>query len=220
MKAIVLGLCVALPAQAQLQSGHYQTLPGTTVTEHGERVTNGSRVVPFSATVTLDLAPAPPTLFASIRNAVLEGGQLFALTVHSSSGSQQPDGSYRFGGDYLRDLYPNGTQYLFDWRISTRTNGDVVWNGNIYWAGGHIWYVTISNLTLAPAPWLDIGRTGPASVQLTWATNFGDYVLESAGDLPALTWNTVTNVATNTGARISVAVDTGATNTFYRMRRP
>jgi hypothetical protein len=220
MKLTLLVLCLALPAHAQLQSGHYQTLPGTSVTEHGERVPNGSRVVPFSATLTFDLAPAQPTLSAYIPNAVLEGGAPFALTVHSSSASQQWDGSYRFGGDYLRDLYPNGTQYLFDWIFSTRTNGDVVWNGTTYWAGGHIWFVTISNLTVVPVPWLDFGRAGPTSIQLTWVTNFGSYILESAGELPAQGWNTVTNVATNTGNHLSVTLNTVATASFYRLRKP
>jgi hypothetical protein len=220
MKAVILSVCFALPAQAQLHSGHYQTLPGTTVTEYGERVPHGSRVVPFSATLTLDLAPAQRSLYAVIPNAVLEGGAPFALTVHSSAGSQLPDGSYRFGGDYLRDLYPNGTQYLFDWRFSARTNGEVVWNGTTYWAGGHIWYVTLTNLTLAPAPWLDIGRADPAGIQIMWATNFGDYILESADGLAAPNWNVVTNAVTNTGHHFSVTLDTSAANSFYRLRRP
>jgi hypothetical protein len=220
MKSTLLAVLLALPAEGQLQSGHYQTLAPATVTEHGDRVPNGSRVVPFSATVTLHLASAPPSLSAFIADAVLEGGTPFPLTVRSSSGSLQPDGSYHFNGDYLRDLYPNGTQYLFDWRFSESTNGNVVWNGATYWAGGHIWYVGITNITLVPAPWLDIQRAGPATVQLAWATNFGDYILESARGLRTPAWNTVTNAVTNWDNRMLVVCETDTTNTFFRLRKP
>lgn len=218
MKAVILSVCLALPSQAQLQSGHYQTLPATTVTEHGDRVPGGSRIVPFSAMIALDLGQ--PSLHAAIPNAVLEGGAPFALTVHSSSGSQQPDGSYRFGGDYLAELDPNGSQYLFDWRFSAQTNGQVLWNGTTYWAGGHIWYITVTNLPLVLAPWLDIAPAGPAAIQLTWATNFLNYFLESASTLAAPSWNTVTNAATNTGTNLSVTLDVSTANSVYRLRRP
>ena len=68
-------------ACAALGSGIYETLPGATVEERGDRVPNGSRVVGLSATLTIDLGTAPPSLTAAIRNAVLEGGDPFALTV-------------------------------------------------------------------------------------------------------------------------------------------
>jgi hypothetical protein len=220
--AIVLRLYFTLPspARAQLQSGVYQTLPGSTVQEHGDRVPNTSRVVPFSATLTFDLGAAQPSVTALIPNAVLEGGAPFGLTVRSSSGSQLVNGTYRFTGDYLRDLYPSGTQYLFDWSFSTSTNGDVVWNGFAYWAGGHLWDTTISNITLAPAAWLTIARVGTPSVQITWATNFADHVLEYATGLPALSWSAVTNAPIGAGDRLSVTVDTGISNRFYRLRKP
>jgi hypothetical protein len=131
-----------------LQSGVYQTLPGATVEEHTDRFPAGSRVVPLSATLTFDLSSAPPSLTAVIPNAVLEGGEPFALTVHSSSGLRLNDGTYRFTGDYLREIDPAATQYLFDWSFSTSTDGQVVWNGTTFWAGGHIWFVTISNITM------------------------------------------------------------------------
>src|SRR3989442_10796192 len=148
--SIVLGfhLALAWPACAALESGTYQTLPGATVEERGDRVPNGSRVVPLSATLKFDLGAAQPSLTAVISNAVLEGGDAFALTVHSSSGEKLMDGTYRFTGDYLGDIYSSGTQYMFEWRFSTSTNGGVEWNGITGWGGGHAWYVTISNITL------------------------------------------------------------------------
>jgi subtilisin-like proprotein convertase family protein len=207
------------PAGAALESGVYQTVPGATVEERGDRVPNGSRVVPFSATVTFDLSAAQPSLTALIPNAVLEGGDPFALTVRSSSGAQVMDGTYYFSGDYLRDIDPSGTQYGFDWRFSTSTNG-VVWNGITGWAGGHIWQVTISNVILVPQAQLSISRAGTALVRITWATNFADHVLEYANSLPAAGWSTVTNATVTTGDRLSVSVNTGALQRFYRLRKP
>src|SRR5207247_1902969 len=129
------------------------------------------------------------------------------------------DSSYRFTGDYLRDIYPSGTQYGFDWRFSRSTNGEVVWNGITGWGGGHAWYVTISNVTLVAADWLNISRAGTASVQIAWATNFADHVLEYATSLPATGWTTVTNAVATIGDRLSVTVDTGASKRFFRLRK-
>src|SRR4029453_6922519 len=103
------------------------------------RVPNGRRVVPLFATLTFDLRAAEPLLRAVITNAVLEGGEPFALTVRSSSGAQFTNGEYRFTGDYLGEIEPVGTQYSFDWSFTTSTNGEVVWNGMTGWAGGHAW---------------------------------------------------------------------------------
>ena len=76
---------------------------GVTVEERGDRVPSGSRVVPISATVTFDLGATPPSLAAFIPNAVLEGGDPFALTVRSSYGAQLMDGTYYFRGDYMQE---------------------------------------------------------------------------------------------------------------------
>src|SRR5512133_1329374 len=213
-------LAFASPVGAALTSGAYQTLPGATVREWGDRVPNGSRMVPLSGTLLFDLSTGQAALTAILTNAVLEGGDPFALTVRSSSSSQLADGTFRFLGDYLRDIYPSGTQYLFDWRFSSSTKGDVVWNGMTGWAGGHAWYVTISNLTLLPVSWLSVSRVSPASFQISWSTNFADYMLEYATNLPALAWSSVTNVATDSGDRLSVTLDAAASRQFYRLRRP
>lgn len=215
------GVCFALAwsACAALESGVYQTLPGATVEERGDRVTNGIRVVPITATFTFDFSATPPALTAVMPNAVLEGGAPFALTVRSSFGAQLTDGTYYFRGDYLEDLYPSGTQYGFDWRFSTSPNGATVWNGNIGWAGGHIWMVTISNLTIAPQAWLSISHSGNESVQLTWATNFADYVLEHLIGVFAAGWDEVTNTVSTTGGCFSVTIAASETNRYYRLRK-
>jgi hypothetical protein len=133
-----------------LESGVYQSAAGATVEERGDRVPNGSRDAPLSATLTIDLGAAEPSLTALLSNALLEGGNPFELSVRSSSGTQLPDGAYRFMGDYLGEISPSRTQYLFDWRFSTTVDGSVVWNGANYFAGGHIWQVTISDVALVP----------------------------------------------------------------------
>jgi len=213
-------LVLPWPAWAGLASGVYQTPPGATVREWGDRVPNGSRIMPLFATVTFDLSSAMPSLTAVITNAVLEGGSPFSLTIRSSSGSQLASGNYKFEGDYLGEIYPSGTQYLFDYQFSESTNGAVLWNGTDYWAGGHLWFVTISNITLVPMPWLEIALAGPTSVRIMWATNFTDYVLESTTSLSGGSWGSVTNAPSTAGDRLFVTLDTDVSGRFYRLRKP
>jgi hypothetical protein len=219
-KAVALSVCLALPwpTSAALESGDYQSVADATVEERGDRVPNGSRIVPLFATFTLDLDNNQPSLRAVLTNAVLEGGDPFVLTVRSSSGTQLMDGSYRLMGDYLRDIYPSGTQYGFDWRFSS-TNGEVVWNGAIGWLGGHYWSVAISNITLVPVARIQITRVGTNSVEISWATNFTNHVLECAAILPSTDWRSVTNAVTDSGDRLSVIVDANAAPGFYRLRK-
>jgi len=215
--SFAIGLSIHLARQpsvaAALSSGVYQTLPGATVEEldiAGER-----RMLPISATITFDLNATPPSLTAFLPNAVLEGRDPFPLTVRSSFGAQLPDGTYYFRGDYLE-----GTQYLFDWRFSASTNGDVLWNGITGWAGGHIWQITISNIALVPQPQLSISRAASGMAQITWPSNFTNYTLESAGNLPATAWTAVTNPVVSTGDRLSVTVSPSEAQRFYRLRKP
>lgn len=151
-------------ANAGLETGVYQTPPGATAIEVGDNVTNGSRIVTLSATLTFDLAGAEPSLTAVVHDAVLEGGgsyaspwlgnvqQPFELSVRSTAGVRLDDGAYRFSGDYLQDLYPSGTQYSFDWQFSPGGAGEIRWSGHMYWAGGHLWGETISEVALVPEP--------------------------------------------------------------------
>jgi hypothetical protein len=213
-------LAWASPAVAALLSGAYHTLPGATVEERGDRVPNGGRVVPLSASLVFDLKATPPLLTTFLADAVLEGGEPFALTVRSSTGAALTNGLHRFSGDYLRDLHPAGTQYLFDWTFSAAHDGSVAWDGIIGWAGGHLWYVTISNLALAPEARLSLSRAGDASTRLTWAGRFAAYVLEHSPSLTATNWSSVTNAVTTSGDLLSVTVDIVAAPRFYRLRKP
>ena len=212
--SLALTLPLALPGRAAVGSGLYQTVPGAMVLEKGDYVPSHSRLVPLFATVRLDFNSAPPSLTGAITNAVLEGGAPFALTVTNSSWYPWTDGSYNFHGYYLA-----GTQYLFDWRFSMSTNGEVLWNGYDYWTGGHIWQVPISNITMVPLPWLDIARVGPASVNITWSTNLADSVLESISSLSTPGWGAVTNVPIIAGDQFSVTLDPSGSSRFFRLRK-
>jgi hypothetical protein len=218
--ASIVLLTFAGPAFTALESGPYQTLSGATVVERGDRVTNEIRVVPICTTLTFDLNLAQPSVTAWIPNAVLEGGAPFPLTVRSLSGEKLMDGSYRFSGDYLRDIYPAGTQYLFHWTFAPTADGRVLWNGMTFWAGGHLWDIAISNLTLVPQARLSIARGETNSLQMTWSTNFSDHFLEYADSVPSTGWGMVTNAVTVTGDRISLTVDASASQRFYRLRKP
>jgi hypothetical protein len=208
----------APPAVAALKSGVYQTMPGATVREWGDRVTNGSRIIPFSATLTFDLSASPPLLTGQIANATLEGGAPFPLPVHSTSAWALPNASYRFDGNYLQDLYPSSTGYYFSWTFSTSTNGEVVWNGSTGWAGGHAWYIDISNVVVVAMPPLEITQTWP-QVIVSWSSSHTGYTLEQAASVPATDWVTVTNPVVIVGDRFTVAVEAGGGQGYFRLRR-
>jgi hypothetical protein len=123
------------PARDPVEPDVYRTMPGAVVDEGG----TGNRIVPISATLTFDFSTMPPSLTAVMPNAVIEGRAPSPLTVRSYYAYQRTNGTYRFSGDYLRELYPAGSQYGFDWDFSTLADGPVVWNGTAYWSGGHIW---------------------------------------------------------------------------------
>ena len=67
---------------------------------------------------------------------------------------------------------------------------------------------------------LSISKLGNASIQISWATNFTDHILEYAATFPAVDWSSVTNTATPVGDHLSVIVEAGALQQFYRLRAP
>ena len=208
-----------------LESGNYQTLPGATVEERGDAVPNRSRVVPLSATLTFDLSAAPPSLTAVISNAVLEGGEPFALTVLSSSGFRLNDGTYRFTGDYLRDIQPSGTQYEFDWTFSASTNGQVMWSGTTFWAGGHIWLVTFSDIAMnavVSPPVIDrIERDGNSIRFHLTGPQLYDYTVEFTDSLSPPNWQALARYRAKLEP-IDVVVTNSFTNAqarFFRVRQ-
>ena len=208
------------PAREPVEPDVYRTMPGAVVDERGDGIPTGSRTVPISATLTFDFSTMPPSLTAVMPNAVIEGRAPSPLTVRSYYAYQRTNGTYRFSGDYLRDLYPTGSQYGFDWDFSTLADGTVVWNGTAYWGGGHIWSLSFSNLALLPQAQLRLTRVGATTVQASWRTNFSDHVLECASTLPTDRWRVVTNTPTTTANRLSVTLDMETPQRFYRLRKP
>ena len=95
-----------------------------------------------------------------------------------------------------------------------------MWNGIIHCECGHIWYVLIANLTLVPKARLSVLRADTFSVQMAWATNFSDHVLEYATGMALTEWRTVTNAIGITGDGFSVTVAADTPKRFYRMRKP
>lgn len=205
-------------AREPVEPDVYRTMPGAVVDEDGDWLPSGSRTLPITATLAFDFSTTPPSLTAEIPNAVLEGGAPFPLTVRSSYGYRLSNGTYRFSGDYLRDLSPAGSPYAFGWDFSTLADGTMVWNGSAGWTGGHIWTLSVSNLTLEPQAQLSIRWTGTTAVNVSWRTNFSAYVLECASS-PAAAWSSVTNTPTATANRYSVTLDKGASQQFYRLRK-
>ena len=96
-----------------------------------------------------------------------------------------------------------------------------MWDGITGWAGGHIWLVTISNLTLVlevTRPRLDVHQAG-SQVTVSWPATFTGYLLEQTARLPATDWSTVTNGVALNGDRFSVMVEAGDAQGFFRLRK-
>jgi hypothetical protein len=209
-------------AAAALQSGTFLTAPGATAVEFGDRVQGETRTVPVTAALTFNLESIPPSLTAVLTNAVLEGGAPFVLTVRSDHAWQLSDGTWRFQGDYLKDIQPSGSQYLFDWRFSTAPDGRLVWNGTSGWAGGHIWMITLDDLTLTPdtlGPQLQLAGNGP-QLTLTWPALYQGWRLEQSAGLHADGWSPVEQSVTLTGESYAVTVPGTASRAFFRLRKP
>ena len=196
-----------------LESRSYQTAAGATMQEFTEPPPAQPRTVPFAATVTFDLESEPPSLTATIHNAILERGEPFSLTVKSRTFYKLSDGSYRFDGYFIPD-----SQYLFSWIFSTNANGRILWNGQAFWAGGHIWELGISDVPIDPVAKLDVEMAG-GQIIVSWATADTGYRLEQTANLESPAWSLIDQIPEIVGTRFTVSLD-NSTATFFRLRRP
>jgi hypothetical protein len=82
------------------------------------------------------------------------------------------------GRDFHGDLL--GTQYLFDWRIEPAANGELLWNGNVGWAGGRFELTTITNAPLVPGLAGDYNQDGAvdAADYVVWRKGLGTTYLQ------------------------------------------
>jgi dockerin type I repeat protein len=67
-----------------------------------------------------------------------------------------------------------GTQYLFDWTFELTNDGELLWNGDVGWAGGRYEQTTITSARLVPvdADFDDDGNVDGADF-LTWQRGLG-----------------------------------------------
>ena len=197
-----------------LESRSYQTAAGATIQEFTEPPPAQPRMLPFAATVTFDLESQPHSLTATIHNAVLERGEPLSLTVKSRTFYKLSDGSYRFDGYYIPD-----SQYLFSWIFSTNANGRILWNGQVFWAGGHIWELEISDVPIHPVAKLDVDSAG-GQIIVSWATADTGYRLQQTASLEPPAWSWIDKTPTIVGNRFTLSLELNSTTAFFRLQRP
>jgi hypothetical protein len=73
---------------------------------------------------------------------------------------------------------------------------------------------------LTSSPRLSTQPVSAVQTQFSWSTNFAGFSLESATNLPAAAWITVTNSAAIQGQQFTVTVDTTSPQQYYRLRKP
>lgn len=73
--------------------------------------------------------------------------------------------------------------------------------------------------TLTSSPKLNVQSISGGQVQFSWSTNFGGFNLESATNLTAPAWTTVTNVLISQGQQFTVTVDATLPQQFFRLHK-
>jgi hypothetical protein len=147
---VVLRLGVFSPRGAEAQlSGTFRTAPGTFAKY--EYHADGFQVVMFPVDVSMRFSSDTPTsmLSATIHQLIISVdehgvplypmGAAFPMDVAGTS----TDG---------RDFYGNllDTPYLFHWDIEPVNDGELLWNGRVFWSGGRYEETTITNARLMP----------------------------------------------------------------------
>ena len=79
-------------------------------------------------------------------------------------------------------------------------------------------HLTLVDPSIPPPP-LDVVPVAPGLVEISWSTNAFRYTLESATNIPATTWNPVTNNALMNGDLFTVQLDTSGPQRLFRLRK-
>ena len=79
--------------------------------------------------------------------------------------------------------------------------------------------VLVDDVTVVPVPRLGITSLGGTQARMTWRTNFTDYVLEYATNLPATVWTPMTDGIALTGDYFSLRVDIKSAQRVFRLRK-
>jgi hypothetical protein len=85
---------------------------------------------------------------------------------------------------------------------------------------GFLYDSTGIQATLTSSPQLSIQPVSAVQVQFSWSTNFIGFSLESATNLPAAAWITVTNSVARQGQQFTVTVNTTLPQEYFRLRKP
>ena len=80
-------------------------------------------------------------------------------------------------------------------------------------------FAVMSLTVVDHTPILAIRRLEPPTFQISWPTNAVGYSLQSATNLPAQAWTTVTNDVTIDGDLFTVQVENTLARRFYRLRK-
>jgi len=78
---------------------------------------------------------------------------------------------------------------------------------------------SVRNVFLTPLPRLDIQRSGPANVVLSWATNFTGFTLESNTNLNPNVWSVASPAPSVSGTNNVVTNAASGSMRFYRLRK-
>jgi hypothetical protein len=136
---------VAAPNAAAQLIGLYRTIPGTLAAYQYQADEIQTELLPVDLTVNFsgDGGQLSATIHRPIIGAHADGTPIFPI---ASSFPMRVTGSstndVRFHGDLL------GTQYLFDWEVTSGAGTDLMSNGSVYWAGGRYEQTSIANARL------------------------------------------------------------------------
>jgi hypothetical protein len=88
--------------------------------------------------------------------------------------------------------------------------------------GGNGFYYDSTGIqaTLTSSPQLSVQPVSAVQTQFSWSTNSTGFSLESATNLPAAAWITVTNSVATQGQQFTVTVDTTLPQQYFRLRKP
>ena len=105
--------------------------------------------------------------------------------------------------------------------LITTLGADTAYVGLTGATGGSDADQTVSNFQYIPLPTVNAQLAGPNTLQISWPTSIGGYVLQSNSGLAVANgWQTVNAPVTQVGGQNQVTITLGAGKTFYRLVMP
>ncbi len=86
--------------------------------------------------------------------------------------------------------------------------------------GGIATYTNITLSAFGPVPRIFLQRSSPSQIQISWATNYNGFALESAANVTDALWPGVTNAAIIQGPNYVVTLPTSSLRQYFRLRQP